>query len=167
MTLNAVAGAVDANSYVDVTYADAFFATQIAKAVWPSLTPDKESVLIESTRLLDSFFDFTGLIASDEQALRWPRTDVYDIDGRSIASDSIPNTIKQSVCYLALYLLQNGGVNQIASTTTGVKVGPIDIKMTDKSIVGIPEFIIRMLSNFGSYIGPTTNSVKSVNAIRS
>ena len=167
MALVTTPGAVDANSYVDIAYADAFFASQVVQGVWPTTLASKEAALIDSTRLLDSQFDWVGYIASEEQSLRWPRTDAYDADDRLLPSDGIPNIVKQATCYLAMFLIQNGGLTQFASNVAGVKVGPIDLKFTDKSVVGLPSFVIRLLSGYGSYTGPSQGAAHSVSAVRS
>ena len=77
--INAVVGDAGANSYVDVTYADEFFANSVNNSSWPTLPLDKERALIESTRIIDSQFDWNGLIVEGVQALRWPRELAYDM----------------------------------------------------------------------------------------
>jgi len=167
MALNTVIGDAAADSYVTIAYADAFFASQTTTGIWPTLLASKEAAAIDATRLLDSQFDWFGTICSDTQALRWPRNDAYDSDERLLPVDRIPNIVMQATCYLMMYLIKNGGLNQFESNVSGIKVGPIDLKFTDNSVVGIPSFLIRLLAGLGTYTGPTNNMAHSVNALRS
>lgn len=166
--IQAIVGHVDANSYVDVAFADEFFLNTIDNDGWPTALAEKEAALIESTRILDSLFGWYGVIATDEQALRWPRNEVCDADGRLILPTVLPISLKNAVCNLAYYLLQNGGLNQTQSDLKGLKVGPIDLKFSEgKSVIGVPKFVIRSLQSLGQYQGYVEGSVYSVGAIRS
>ena len=167
MALDTTVGGTTANSYVTVEVADAFFASQVVQGVWPTLLASKEAALLDATRLIDNQFDFVGDIANTEQSLRWPRSGVYDADDRLLPTDSIPKIIQQATCYLTMYLLQNGGLNQTASNVSGIKVGPIDMKFKAGSIVGVPDFIIRLLSSYATYIGASQGSAHSVQVVRS
>ena len=167
MSLDTTVGGTTANSYVTVEFADAFFAAQVVQGIWPTLLASKEAALLDATRLIDNQFDFVGDIANTEQSLRWPRSSVYDADNRLLPTDSIPKTIQQATCYLAMYLLQNGGFKQTASNVTGVKVGPIDLKFNSSSVVGMPDFVIRLLSSYATYTGASQGGAHSVQAVRS
>lgn len=161
-------GSVDANSYVSLVEADLFFASSVKNTAWPESDALKEAALIESTRLLDSQFNWFGKIASDDQALRWPRSEVYDADSRLIPDNVVPKQVKDAVCNLAYYLVESGGLEQSQSDIMGVKVGPIDIRFAANSTtIGIPRFIARSLKSFGSFLGIVQGSAYSVNALRS
>lgn len=165
--IQAIAGHIDANSYVDLTYADTFFLNSIGNDAWPAIDSEKEAALIESTRILDLLFDWVGLIATDTQALRWPRSDVLDMDGRPVDPAAVPKILKDATCNLAYYLIQNGGLNQAQSNLKGLKVGPIDLKFSEgKSVVGVPKFIIKSLQSIGLYEGFVEGSIYNVNAVR-
>lgn len=165
--IQAQAGHVDANSYVDVAYADSFFNSSIGNDSWPASLELKEAALIEATRILDSQFAWIGDIATPEQSLRWPRLNVYDVDGRIVDSASIPKLLKDATCNLAYYLLQNGGLNQSASGLKGLKVGPIDMKFNDnKTVIGVPKFVVMNLKSIGQFQGYVDGSIYAVNAIR-
>lgn len=166
--INAEVGHVDANSYVDVTYADGFFAYSVDNASWPTTDVEKEAALIEATRVLDSQFSWAGLIASETQALRWPRTEVYDADGRAISDSAVPKAIKDATCSLAYFLIQSGGLRVAEGEAKAVKVGPIDIKLAEGSeTIGVPKYIAQSLTNYGSFTGVIHDSAYSVNALRS
>lgn len=166
--MNSTTGDAAADSYVSLEYANAFFASSVSNTAWPADDPKKEAALIESTRILDSQFEWAGDIASSSQALRWPRTGAYDLDGREYASNNIPKILKDAVCNYAYFLLQNNGLNQTQSPVKEVKIGPIDLKFSeDESVIGVPSFVVKSLQTIGSYFGQVQGSVYSVNAIRS
>jgi hypothetical protein len=166
--MNSTIGDSAANSYVSVAYADTFFASSVANSAWPTDTPKKEAALIESTRVLDSQFDWLGFIATSTQALRWPRTDAYDMDDREYASNIIPKILMDAVCNYAYFLLQNGGLNQTQSPVKEVKIGSIDLKFQeDESVIGVPSYIIKSLQSLGPYQGAMQGSAYSVEAMRS
>jgi hypothetical protein len=161
-------GSSTANSYISVAEADVFFANTVGNSAWPSSGSNKEAALIEASRILDSQFKWNGFIANNDQALRWPRTDVYDADGRLLSAVSIPKLVKDATCNLAYFLLQNGGLNQSQSDLKGLKLGPIDLKFVEgQSVIGVPKYIVKSLQSIGQYEGFVEGSVYSVNAIRS
>lgn len=166
--INATVGHASANSYVDVAYADEFFVNSINSSSWPTGLSEKEAALIEATRIVDSQFDWNGLIVVGDQALRWPRTLAYDMDGRLIASDIIPKILKDAVCNLAYYLVQSGGLNQSASDLKSLKVGPIDLKFNEGlSVIGVPRFVAKSLQSLGNFQGVIQGSAYNANVIRS
>jgi len=166
--MNSTAGDAAADSYVSLAYADSFFLASVSNDAWPATNPEKEASLIEATRILDSQFSWLGEISTDTQSLRWPRTGVYDVDGRLYPSNTIPKVLMDATCNLAYFLLQNGGLNQMQSAITGLKVGPIDLKFAeDESVIGVPPYVAKSLQSIGSYQGQMQGGVYSVNAVRS
>lgn len=161
-------GAVNADSYVSLAEAETFFSSSVNTVAWLVTDELKEAALIEATRLLDSQFNWFGTIASDSQALRWPRNLVVDADGRAILATAIPKAIKDATCNLAYFLLDSGGLTQTQSDVLGIKVGPIDIKFADgATTIGLPRFIARSLIGYGQFSGIIQGSAYSVDAIRS
>lgn len=166
--MNSTVGDAAADSYVSVVYADAFFAASVSNSAWPTDPAKKEAALIESTRILDTQFNWAGFIATSTQSLRWPRTEVYDLDDRLYASNIVPKTVMDAVCNYAYFLLQNGGLNQTQSPVLGVKVGPIDLKFAEnESVIGVPSYIVKSLAPLGDYQGALQGSAYSVDATRS
>jgi len=160
-------GLSTSNSYVSVEYADAFFAASINSSGWPTVELQKEAALQEATRVLDEQFSWIGQIATETQALAWPRSGAVDPEGRPIAVDAIPKRVADATCSLALFLIQNGGVSKSGMNVKGLKVGPIDLKFeSNETIVGTPPYIVQMLSKFGYYNGYTLSGVRSVDVIR-
>lgn len=157
-----------ANSYVDTLYADLFVMSSVgAAANWPSDDTAKQSALMDATRLLDASFDWFGSIATDAQALDWPRSDVFDKNGRPVASDTIPAAIKSATCRLALNLLISGGVQGPSDTAKQVQVGAIRLTLdTDKSTGLIDGMLVSLLADLGEPRG-NKSGVSSVRVIRS
>lgn len=165
--MNSVPGSETADSYVSVEYADAFAMSIIDHADWPDTQPEKEAALKEATRVLDEQFSWSGSLTDYSQALAWPRTGFTDPDGRPIASNVIPKRVMDATCNLALYLLQNGGLNQSASDLRSLKAGPISIAYSEnEQVSGVPMYIVKSLNGFGSYRGHTLGAVYSVGATR-
>lgn len=128
------------------------------------------SSLSYSSKMLDSFFDWSGTISTESQQLRWPRKNVYDRDGRLQDSTLIPDVIKQ-----ATFLLANNVANvQVNGSTPGnldsLKIGPISLSFdTTLSISEQPiaSDIISMLVGFGTYTGPrNTTDAYNIRALR-
>ncbi len=167
--MNSEVGHASADSYVSLEFANAFFENSIDNSAWPATDPLKSAALVEATRILDSQFDWYGDIATDSaQALRWPRINAYDMDGRKIPSDIVPKILKEAVCNLAYFMLQNGGLNQTQSDVKGVKVGPIALTFTpNESVIGVPKYIAKNLQSLGAFQGHIQGSVYTANAIRS
>lgn len=158
-------------SYVDVAESNAM-ASSIPKAsAWIDLDESlKLSSLSYSSKLLDSFFDWSGVIASEDQELRWPRADVYDRDGRLIDKTIVPQVIKDATFLLALDVSSEEINGSTPGNLESLKVGPISLAFDtseSKSEQPISANIISMLSNLGSYTGPrNTNAAYNVRAVR-
>jgi hypothetical protein len=112
-------GKANANTYADVTEADAYFEGHLYSAVWTEAsTATKGSALVMATRLVDTQFQFNGFKAHDTQALQWPRERCPDPDRNMIAASSaspiltnyvpttvVPKGIAAAVCEMARELL--------------------------------------------------------------
>lgn len=103
MALVATVGAADANSYVDVAEANAYFAAgvHLGSATWAGLTNDnKSAALITATRQLDRL-RFWGCKYSELQALQFPR------DYCAWKFNQIPKELKEACLEQALSLAPN------------------------------------------------------------
>ena len=158
-------------SYIDIAEALAILADTVGSESWILLTDqEKQASLVQSTFLLDSSFNWAGTISTNEQELRWPRSNVYDRDDRLVPSDIIPNQIKQATALMALHLSQAGGISSVSNNVKSIKVGPISIGLDSEESIDsqiIPRFIISILSSFGDYEGPSSSdSAYNVRAYR-
>ena len=82
-------GLATANSYATTAQADAYHVDILHGSAWASAA-DPEAALIMATRLLDEKVAWKGVKKTKEQALRWPRSYVYDADGYLVDNDIIP-----------------------------------------------------------------------------
>lgn len=174
MAIIATAGANNANSYCDAAFANAYFATRFNSAAWTIATdPNKETALIQATIMLDSMFDWVGDIFnvngnSSGQALRWPRYNAYDLDGRYLPTDSVPTVIKNAECEMAIFLLENQDYTGEIREIDRVRVSSILVDFDNNaSNFPIATRVIDMLRGYGSYKGQSKNAVGSVGLIRS
>lgn len=131
----------------------------------------KLSSLSYASNMLDSFFDWEGVITSQVQDLRWPRTGAYDRDGRLIDPDSIPKELRDATAILALELASNDINGSVPDNLKSLKVGPVslgfDTSSDAVSNMPIPQRIISMLSALGLYTGPRdSNTAYNVKVLR-
>ena len=131
MALDATVGGANANSYVTVAEAAAYYLTHLYSSAWTTLTNEqKEAALISATRVLDANQCFTGVPASETQALVWPRAGMFNRNGVAIPENVIPTELKYAVFELALNLVaQNVTVmtSVQAQGLTKLKAGPVEL----------------------------------------
>jgi len=169
-TVVATPGTADANSYGTVEEADDYFDSRVAiEPAWVDIDPDvKAALLINATRILDALNvarrtirsspkgyyyytsrAWTGLIATNEQALAWPRVGMFDRLGRPIASDVVPIELKQAEFELAGALA--GGDRTLDNPValqgiTSVKAGSVAVTFKDSIQLQIlPEMVLNLL----------------------
>lgn len=141
VTLDATVGGVTANTYATEAEADAYFSARLPLVPPWEDAEDKTAALAMATRILDAFMQpvkvfyparngvaahyvtrrqWTGTPATTTQRLAWPRTGMYDANGNAIASDVIPQALKEAQAELA-------GQLSITDTTldNAVKIGGI------------------------------------------
>ncbi len=112
-------GKANANSYADVTDADAYFDAHLYASAWTAATTTtKAAALVMATRLVDSQYQFHGYRAHDTQALQWPRERCPDPDRNLVTSTTmspvltnfvpstqVPQPVAFAVCEMARELL--------------------------------------------------------------
>lgn len=106
-------GLSTANSYVSEADATTYFIDRDVED-WHNYTGtnDKEAALVRATAAIDGLYrgSFPGYKKlSRDQALEWPRSYAYDIEGNLIDSDSVPTEIVQATCEAALRELNDPG----------------------------------------------------------
>lgn len=174
MTIIATPGASDANSYCDVTFADAYFATRFNSTAWTNASvPNKETALIQATIMLDSMFDWIGDIfningQSSGQALRWPRYNAYDPDGRYLDTATVPKQVKQAQCEMAIFLIENPTYTGDIREVDRVRISSIYVDFDNAaSNFPIATRVIELLNGYGSYKGRSKNAVANAGLVRS
>lgn len=182
MTLVATVGSSSADSYCTVAEVDAYFASSYKRPLWEEVdSDDKESILKESTRLLDGLVSWYGYKATSTQSLRWPRAYVRDPDSiwgsaqymdvivseAYIDSTIIPKPIKDIVCELAYDIVVNSGFQSQENDLTSVKIGSINVNFSDKvKNQGLPQIVRNLLTNWGDYVVGSSNEARAVSLQR-
>jgi len=157
VTIDATVAGTDSNSYVTKAEASAiggYHDGHLYSSIWTIATSDnKNKSLVMAARLLDQWVDWKGYRATEEQALRWPRYDVQDLDGYTFDSDIIPQFLKDANAEFARLLL--------ASDTTAIpdtqgfkslKLGDLalEIDSQDRDAYGaIPDSVLVILEPYG------------------
>ncbi len=99
---------LNANSYVDVDYADNYFAGRFHTDSWKNASSaenEKEVALIWACSLLEYRVKWYGAKSVKGQSLSFPRRGLYQIDGEPLPTDTVPVAIKNLQCELALHIL--------------------------------------------------------------
>lgn len=136
-----------ANSYV--TEAEL---TTYATARGITITGDTEELLIKAMDYLESL-EYKGIKVAFDQALQWPRADVY-IDDYLVDIDEIPYELKKAEYEVALSI--DAGVDPLANITRlkdSVSVGPISVtysKTQATTIVRKIDLALRKLLRAGA-----------------
>ena len=135
-TINATIKDANANSYVTLTEANAYFETVPDSTTRDNKTVDqKNRSLIAATRWIDSFV-FYGNRCDDGQALKFPRNN-YQVDGVELSCSTIPNNIKYAQYELARALANDTDAMTGNLGTDGnfseVKLGDIEVKYNTAS----------------------------------
>lgn len=128
-------GLDNSTSYVTITEASAYYA-RIGFTAWESLTTEQQEILLEDS---SSYCDLRwgdklkGRLLSTEQALQFPRGDIYDRYGRKI--EGVPSDWKKSVMEYAVQASSGTLISQTSSADDGltaktVTVGPITTSRT-------------------------------------
>lgn len=158
-------GAEDANSYATLAEAELYFEQHLYVTKWTEATTEQKNIaLVQATRILDREHDWIGTIADVEQALGWPRVDVTDPEGRSLA-DLIPPDIKTATYEMALSLLQDN--REAEADTQGISRMKIDVlefqfDKEDRRLI-IPDPVQTLLS----YYSTNSSSAMTARLIRS
>lgn len=112
-------GLSNADSYIDVVYADAYFLKR-GITQWASLT-NKESLIIRSMDYIENNYSYKGEKLVSSQSLSFPRV----IDGETVVP---PLALKNAVCELALKSNVEDLLADTDKTTIREKVGALEIE---------------------------------------
>lgn len=125
-------GLANANSYVDpasAVVAD-YFGGHLYATAWAAASgPKREQAVQMATRVIDSFFDFGGTTLNPQQALQWPRYNVF-VQGWRVPANAIPLNLQKATCEQALALLLRDRTNQ-EGTSAQVKM----VELGNKALV--------------------------------
>jgi hypothetical protein len=117
LTIETGAGVANANSYISVVNAQTWVT---ARGLGVTVT---EALLLRAMDYLESKrAEYQGYKTDSDQALQWPRDDVY-LDGAEIESDVIPQELISAQCQLAcdaysMDLLPSGDGREVVKEST-------------------------------------------------
>ena len=160
-TLVATAGATNANSYCTVAQADAYHDTHLYATTWTDADDDQKTIgLIWATRLLDQHIAWSGNKYTAAQALRWPRSGVYDPDGYVFPVDEIPTFLKNATAELARHLIKEDrtadrgyGLSSLTADVITLNFDTQDEKPT------LPEAVMAFIRDYGTVGGGNSGYV--------
>ena len=135
-TIDATIKGANANSYVTLAEADAYFETVPSSTQWDNKQDDKKNrALIAATRWIETLV-YYGDRCDEGQALKFPRTN-YQVDGVELTCSLIPNNIKYAQYELARALANDTdaitGNTGTAGVPSEVKIGDLEVKYNEKS----------------------------------
>lgn len=122
-------GVADANAYITVEFADAYFSDR-GISEWTGSTSVKQTAIVRATDYIELRFAdrFVGQLSPDSTTLSWPRDYVYDREG-NLMTNQIPLELKKSCAEyalraLSLTLLPDPEQNGISRAYN--RVGPLE-----------------------------------------
>jgi hypothetical protein len=157
IVIDAVEKSTTGNCYVTLDEADLYLEAHLKASVWAATdTEVKKAALIGATRTIESE-QYAGRRATQQQALSWPRTYIYDFDGYVVLT--VPSKLKAVICELAVYNLTEderlAGRFEI-DTMDSVEIGPIKYKLKADAEY-IPDFIEDMIEAIGPNVVADSN----------
>jgi hypothetical protein len=149
----ATSGSVTANSYATIAEADLYFETHPYSSVWDDASDDEKCrALVTATRLLDTWYEWNGIVSSSTQALLWPRQDAYGPNGYLHLSNEIPERIVQATAELAKALLVSDRTADSDLQTQGItslRAGSVALTFQNAMAKPIPDAVDALVSVYG------------------
>ena len=134
-TLVATAKSASANSYCTLAEADQYHDDRPAvSTTWADASENnKLRALLWATKLLEALFTWTAYATTTTQALGWPRTGLLERIDVVLASDTVPEEIKNAQAEYARQLLVTNRAqdNDIeAQGISSIKAGSVFLQFT-------------------------------------
>lgn len=137
LTLVDTPGAADANTYCDLADANTYHEGRLYSDTWTNAADaDKNAALVMATRLLDQWFEWYGAATSSDQALLWPRTGAYGPNGYLLASDAIPDRVREATAELARLLIDTDRTVDSDIETQGItrlQAGSVELEFSARA----------------------------------
>lgn len=136
-----------ANSYVNLADAEIYHESILNNTEWTAAIDDtKNRALVMATRLLEpNLWKGTKTDTLADNALSWPRFEVFNSDGQELDGNTVPEILENATAQLAFELIKTDRITDVgASKAAGVKVakvGPLEIENFEGD-------------NDGSYLAP-------------
>lgn len=138
-----------ANTFVELDVATAYAEAHLGASAWVALTEDQQNAsLVQSARLLGQKLTWVGEKTDQTQPLCWPRIYATNEDGYEIASDEIPQQVKDAQCELAIQLASTDYVADSSAATIREKVDVIEVEYSESTArrrASLPDVVIDIL----------------------
>ncbi len=133
MALISTVGAADANSYVTVAEAEAYFGDRIHAEGWVGLSVnDKPKALVTASLQLDWYARWKGSKATTTQSMGFPRIGLLLPDGTEYDSTVVPPEVKKAVFELALSSVDTDRTSDSdMAGLSEIKAGSVQLKADD------------------------------------
>lgn len=121
----------NANAYIEVQFYKDYWGERNVD-ITGQADADIEAAIILATQYIDNANSWKGYIVTDDQSLDWPRSSVWDKDGRDIDYQSIPLDVKRATAEYAYRSITNADGLLPDPTDTGAiksqsdKVGSLE-----------------------------------------
>jgi len=161
MAIDATVGGASSNSYATLAEADAYFAAGLRADTWDSYAPNKkEAALLEAAADLDLEI-YLGSKTDTDQALKFPRASIRDVDGNLLADDAIPQNVKSAQCELAFVKLSDPDSLEVDGLARykQISLGQGEIDVTPRQ--GQPTLPSKVMRLLGNLINNSIRAVRS------
>lgn len=143
-------GLVNANGYIDTTFANAYH-TDRGNDGWEGDDTEKQAAIVQATDYIDTTFEFRGLkkVArrgsnTTSQALEWPRKGALTIpENETVLDTTVPVQIQAACAELALAALTIDLLPDATSTSVMAEskgAGPLSKSTTFRRAATLPFF---------------------------
>ena len=162
ITLVTTPGASDANAFVSLVDANAFHKGRVHNSEWNSASSgDKSAAIVMATRSLCYNYSYGGTRTEETGSLDWPRTDVTDEDDYDLASDTIPQFMKDATSEFAFLLLREDSTvaANISGSLKELEAGDVSLvwnQMDSDELPEIPKSVQRIIS---FYVASSSSSM--------
>lgn len=156
---------VGTNTYVTQAEATTYLDDSARASAWQFVgSDDKDRALLTALREIDKQI-FEGAKTVSTQELEFPRTGLTDKDGNSVASDSVPEVVKNAQMELAYEISQSSsleGSTGTADNNKRIKAGSVEVERF-RPVSGtrfpqiVQEYLRAFLRGVGSVSYPTAS----------
>lgn len=162
--------ASNANSYATVAEGTSYHEGHPYPTVWEDASEDEQArALVTATRMLDTWYEWNGIVSTLTQSLAWPRRGVIKdnitqgVTGTALNEwhepyavlldpDVIPARIRDATCELARLLLASDRTADSELEVQGIKslkAGPVELTFQGASAKPIPDSVAIMVAPYG------------------
>lgn len=144
ITLTDTVGSASANTWADLAHYKQYLQTRLPLVTWladalaGTLDEQLKIDLIAAGRLMNNLIVWTGAPVDAIQAMTWPRSGMYTINGYAIVNTTIPLSLKDAQCEYALQLHNSDLLSDddaAKKNVKKVKAGSVEVEFqsTDSS----------------------------------